>query len=83
MANVTCKSEYNLLEELFDSKRYNKRVRPVTNSQDAVTVTFGLVVKEIEGLVRSLYTRIIFGFARKDRFLAQLDDSPTKDELRQ
>lgn len=55
----------------------------MTNSQDAVTVTFGLVVKEIEDLVRSLYTRIIFGFARKDRFLAQLDDSPTKDELRQ
>lgn len=49
-ANVTCKSEYNLLEELFDSKRYNNRVRPVTNSQDAVTVTFGLVVKEIEDL---------------------------------
>lgn len=24
-----------------------------------------------------------FGFARKDRFLAQMDDSPTKDELRQ
>lgn len=66
MANVTCKSEYNLLEELFDSKRYNKRVRPVTNSQDAVTVTFGLVVKEIEDLVRSnLSIRIILALPEK------------------
>ena len=65
MANVTCKSEYNLLEELFDSKSYNKRVRPVTNSQDAVTVTFGLVVKEIEDLVRSLYIRIILALPEK------------------
>ena len=42
-----------MLEDLFDAARYNKRVRPVRNSQEAVNVTFGLVVREIVDLVRN------------------------------
>lgn len=43
--------EYHLLEDLFNTTRYNRRVRPVYSSQEPVKVTFGLVIKEIEDLV--------------------------------
>lgn len=46
--------EYHLLEDLFNTTRYNRRVRPVHSSQEPVKVTFGLVIKEIEDLVRRL-----------------------------
>ena len=44
--------EYHLLENLFNATRYNRRVRPVHSSEEPVKVTFGLVIKEIEDLVR-------------------------------
>ena len=46
------KSTKHLLEHLLDPSYYNKWVRPVTHSQDPINVTFGLVLKVIEDLVR-------------------------------
>lgn len=48
-ANVT-RNNRALIEDLLDAKKYNRRVRPVLRSQDAVIVKFGLVVREIEDL---------------------------------
>lgn len=49
--NSTIKGEYNLLKDLLNTARYNKRVRPVRSSQESVNVTFGLAIREIEDLV--------------------------------
>ncbi|KAJ7390922.1 hypothetical protein OS493_020942 [Desmophyllum pertusum] len=43
-------STHNLLEDLLNPEKYNRRVRPVVRSEDAVIVRFGLVVREIEDL---------------------------------
>lgn len=39
------------MEVLLNPEKYNRRVRPVVRSEDAVVVKFGLVVREIEDLV--------------------------------
>ncbi|KAL9955079.1 hypothetical protein ACROYT_G036354 [Oculina patagonica] len=44
------KREQHLMEVLLNPQKYNRRVRPVARSEDAVNVTFGLVVREIEDL---------------------------------
>ena len=49
--NSPIKEEYNLLEDLLNTARYNKRVRPVRSSRESVNVTFGLAIKEIADLV--------------------------------
>jgi len=51
-ANAT-RNKRTLIEDLLDANKYNRRVRPVLRSEDAVIVTFGLVVREIEDLVSS------------------------------
>lgn len=51
-ANFT-RNKRTLIEDLLDGNKYNRRVRPVLRSEDAVIVKFGLVVREIEDLVSS------------------------------
>jgi len=51
-ANIT-RNKRTLIEDLLDGNKYNRRVRPVLRSEDAVIVKFGLVVREIEDLVSS------------------------------
>lgn len=61
-ANVT-RQKRTLIEDLLDAKKYNRRVRPVLKSDDAVLIKFGLVVREIEDLVSGLVlgsVRIVF-----------------------
>ena len=52
-ANVT-RQKRALIEDLLDAKKYNRRVRPVLKSEDAVLIKFGLVIREIEDLVSGL-----------------------------
>lgn len=47
------------MEVLLNPGKYNRRVRPVARSEDAVNVTFGLVVREIEDLVRCIFHFIL------------------------
>jgi len=59
--NVT-RQKRTLIEDLLDTKKYNRRVRPVLKSEDAVLIKFGLVIREIEDLVSGLIlaVRIVF-----------------------